>query len=84
MRILFAIIALGTLSGCESLGEVIREKKYTVNFHETANAKHKLGYNDDFHYVGYIIVGKFGATIHKHEHYANCPHEIATAAAAGN
>jgi hypothetical protein len=63
MRILFAIIALVTLSGCESLGEVIREKKYTVNLHETKTpkhtTKHKIGYNDDHDYVGYILVGEF-------------------------
>ena len=61
MRILFAIIALVTLSGCESLGEVIREKKYTVNLHETQNTKHKFGYDDDLNIVGYIVTGEFGA-----------------------
>ena len=63
MRILFACVALLILSGCESLGEVIREKKYTVNIHETKTAKHhskhKLGYNDDLDYIGYYIVGEF-------------------------
>jgi len=63
MRILFGIIALFILSGCESLGEVIREKKYTVNIHETKTPKHysqhKLGYNDDLDYIGYYIVGEF-------------------------
>ena len=63
MRILFAIIALVTLGGCESLGEVIREKKYTVNLHETKTpkriTKHKLGYNDDLNYVGYIVISEF-------------------------
>lgn len=63
MRILFAIIALMTLSGCESLGEVIREKKYNVNIHESKTAKHhskhKLGYNDDHDYVGYYVIGEF-------------------------
>jgi len=66
MRILFAIIALVILGGCESLGEVIREKKYTVNLHETKTAKrttkHELGYNDDLNIIGYIVVGEFGAS----------------------
>ena len=61
MRILFTIIALFILTGCESLGEVIREKKYTVNLHETQNAKHKLGYSDDLNIIGYIVIGEFGA-----------------------
>ena len=63
MRISIILILLTMLSGCESLGEVIREKKYTVNLHETKTAKHttkhKLGYNDDLHYIGYIVHGKF-------------------------
>jgi len=72
MRILFALIALVTLNGCESLGEVIREKKYTVNLHETENAKHKFGYDDDNKYIGYIVTGEFGARIYKHEHSTYC------------
>ena len=65
MRILFGIVALFILSGCESLGEVIREKKYSVNIHETKTAKtiskHKFGYSDDHDYVGYFVIGEFGA-----------------------
>jgi len=84
MRTLFIIIALVTVSGCDTLGEVIREKKYTLQIHETPNSKQTFGYNDDYDYVGFMVSGKFGATIHKHEHNANCPHEIAVAASAGN
>ncbi len=74
MRILFAIIALTTLGGCDSLGEVIREKKYTLQVHETPNTKQTFGYNKDYDYVGFMIHGKFGATIHKHEHSVYCAH----------
>jgi hypothetical protein len=84
MRILFAIIALGTLSGCESLGEIIREKKYTLQIHETPNTRQSFGYNDDYDYVGFMVSGKFGAKIYKHVHNGNCPHEVAVAAASGN
>jgi hypothetical protein len=81
MRILFALIALGTMSGCESLGEIIRDKKYTLQIHETPNTKQSFGYNNDYDYVGFMMSGKFGATIYKHEHSATCPHEVAVAAA---
>ena len=51
------------LCGCESLGEVIREKKYSVDLHETKtpkhHSKHKIGYNDEYDYVGYYVVGEF-------------------------
>ena len=59
MRILL-LCTLFSLSGCESLGEVIREKKYNVNLHETPNSKQTFGYNDDYDYVGYMIEGEFG------------------------
>lgn len=74
MRILFVIIALTTLSGCESIGEIIREKKYTMQIHETPNTKQEFGYNNDHDYVGFMMSGSFGATIHKHEHSAFCEH----------
>ena len=60
---LLVIIALFMLSGCESLGDVIREKKYNVKLHEAKTKKststHKLGYNDDYDYVGYMVEGNF-------------------------
>ena len=76
MRILFAIIAIFSLSGCESLGEIVREKKYTLQIHETPNSKQEFGYNDDYDYVGFMVSGKFGATIHKHEHSVHCEHNL--------
>jgi hypothetical protein len=51
---------LFSLSGCESLGDVIREKKYNVKVHETPNSKQTFGYNDDYDYVGFMIEGEFG------------------------
>jgi hypothetical protein len=84
MRTLFIIIALVTVSGCDTLGEVLREKKYTLQIHETPNSKQEFGYNDDYDYVGFMVSGKFGTTIYKHQHSANCPHEIAVAPSAGN
>jgi hypothetical protein len=59
MRILL-IAMLFSLSGCESLGDVIREKKYNVKVHETPNSKQTFGYNDDYDYVGFMIEGEFG------------------------
>lgn len=50
------------LGGCESLGEIIREKKYNIKVHETPNTKQVFGYNDDHDYVGYMIQGEFGRT----------------------
>ena len=75
MRIII-IALLFTLSGCESLGEVIREKKYTVQIHETPNTKQSFGYDDDYDYVGYIVTGRFGNAPAKHEHSINCEHNI--------
>ena len=61
MKTLFIIISLVTLSGCDSLGEIIREKKYTLQIHETPNTKQEFGYNDDYDYVGFMFHGEFGA-----------------------
>lgn len=74
-------VLLFILCGCDSLGEIIREKKYTVQLHETPNSKQSFGYNNDHDYVGFMVNGNFGARIYKHTHNANCSHEIA---AAGN
>ena len=76
MRRLFIIIALVTVSGCDSLGEIIREKKYTLQIHETPNSKQSFGYNDDLDYVGFMVHGKFGYAPPKHEHTVNCVHNI--------
>ena len=59
MRILFVTIMLFMLTGCDSLGEVIREKKYTLQIHETPNSKQTFGYNEDYDYVGFMVHGKF-------------------------
>lgn len=62
MRILF-LCTLFMLGGCESLGEVIREKKYNVQVHETKSNKRTtkqiIGYNDDHDYVGFMVEGQF-------------------------
>lgn len=76
MRILI-IATLFMLSGCETVGEIIREKKYAFEVHETKNAKHKFGYNDDHEYVGYIVKGKFGKTSGPaHTHSSYCVHNL--------
>jgi len=59
MRVSIVLILLTILSGCESLGEVIREKKYTLQIHETPNTKQTFGYNDDLDYVGFMVYGEF-------------------------
>jgi hypothetical protein len=59
MRVLL-LCTLFTLGGCESLGDIIREKKYNVKLHETSTSKQMFGYNDDFDYVGYMVEGEFG------------------------
>ena len=62
MRILL-LCTLFTLGGCETfgetVGEIVREKKYNIQVHETPNSKQKFGYNDDHDYVGFMIEGKF-------------------------
>lgn len=74
MRILLAIVALTTLGGCDTLGEVIREKKYTLQIHETPNSKQTFGYNEDYDYVGFMFHGEFGKVPAKHEHSLYCKH----------
>jgi len=74
MRILFLLILFTTLCGCESLGEIIREKKYDVQLHETPNSKQSFGYNDDHDYVGFMMTGTFGNAPPKHEHTIRCAH----------
>lgn len=76
MRILFVIIALVTLSGCETVGEMVREKKYTLQIHETPYSRQTFGYNDDYGYVGFMIHGSFGRAPPKHVHSLICKHNI--------
>lgn len=76
MRTLFVIIALVTLNGCDSLGEVIREKKYTVQIHETPNSVQTFGYNTDYDYVGFMMYGSFGRAPEKHVHSLYCKHNL--------
>ena len=74
MRILLIVLVL-MLSGCETVGEIVREKKYAFDVYETKNAKHKFGYNDDHEYVGYIVKGKFGTKSGPaHTHSPYCMH----------
>ena len=58
MRILLIVLVL-MLSGCETVGEIVREKKYAFEVHETPKSKQTFGYNDDHDYVGYMIEGEF-------------------------
>lgn len=61
MKIITVILVSSIiLAGCEGLGEIIRDKKYTMTLHETPQVKQHFGYNDDLDYVGYIIEGNFG------------------------
>lgn len=76
MRTLFVIIALVTLSGCASLGEAIKEKKYTLQIHETPYYRQTFGYNNDYGYVGFMISGSFGRAPPKHVHSLICKHNI--------
>lgn len=76
MRILITIAILFTLTGCEALGAIIHDKKYTLNIHETPNTKQEFGYIEDYDYVGFLVSGEFGATIHEHEHTIHCEHEV--------
>ena len=59
MRVLL-ILMMFPLCGCESLGDVIREEKYTIQFNETPHTIQSFGYNDDLGYVGFMIEGEFG------------------------
>ena len=60
MRIILVLFVLTLLCGCESLGEIIREKKYSVQINETPHSKQAFGYNDDYEYVGFMVEGTFG------------------------
>lgn len=73
---LLILIPLLALTGCDSLGEIIRDKKYTMQVHETPNTKQEFGWNDDHDYVGFMMSGKFGHIPQKHVHSINCPHNI--------
>jgi hypothetical protein len=68
MKILFILITLFTLVGCETFGEAIRAKRYTVNIHETPNSVQTFGYNTDYDYIGFMIHGNFGRVSPKHTH----------------
>ena len=76
MRRILIVAFLFTLSGCDSLGEIIREKKYTLQIHETPNSKQTFGYNDDLDYVGFMMHGKFGKAPEKHIHSDYCVHNV--------
>ena len=67
MRILFIIITIITLSGCETLGNMVKENTYTLQIHETPYSRQMFGYNTDYEYVGFMISGSFGEKgIHTH------------------
>lgn len=74
MRLLI-LMSFTMLCGCDSLGEIIREKKYTLQVHETPNTKQEFGYNNDYGYVGFMINGTFGKE-DKHIHNDNCDHNL--------
>lgn len=76
MRISIILITLFMLTGCESLGEIIREKKYAFKLHETKHSDHEFGFNDDHDYVGYMVHGSFGSAPNKHSHTLYCEHNI--------
>ena len=73
MRILLVAIMF-TLCGCETVGEIVREKKYAFDIYETQNANHRFGYSDDHDYVGYFVNGKFGKRSSTHTHTPFCIH----------
>jgi len=75
MRIIFFIILLFVLGGCDTLGDIIREKKYTLRIHETPNSKQTFGYNNDYDYVGFMVHGVFGDE-DKHMHNDDCDHSL--------
>jgi hypothetical protein len=76
MKLLILMAMLFTVSGCDSLGDIIREKKYTLQIHETPNSKQEFGYNEDHDYVGFMMHGKFGAILDKHTHSDYCKHNL--------
>ncbi len=63
------------LGGCDTLGEIVREKKYSFDVYSTETARHGIGYNDDYDYVGYVVDGKFGKVSSKHIHNPFCIHQ---------
>lgn len=62
MRILL-LCSLLTLGGCgsfgDTVGEIIREKKYNIQVNQTPNSKQMFGYNDDYDYIGFMVEGQF-------------------------
>lgn len=63
------------MCGCESIGDIIREKKYTLQIHETPNTRQEFGYNDDYNYIGFMVHGRFGSK-GKHIHTDDCSHNL--------
>ena len=76
MRILFAIVALVILSGCETITDMVREKKYSVQINETPHSVQTFGYNTDHDYIGFMMHGRFGKAPTKHVHTMICKHNI--------
>ena len=75
MKITLLITMIFVLCGCESVGDIIREKKYTLQIHEMPYSRQTFGYNTDYDYVGFMINGSFGS-VGKHTHTDNCSHSL--------
>ncbi len=75
MKITLLITMLVVLCGCETVGDIVREKRYTIQINETPNSIQTFGYNTDHEYIGFMITGSFGKK-GKHVHNFNCDHSF--------
>jgi hypothetical protein len=76
MKILPLIMILFVLCGCETIGDMVREKKYSLQIHETPYSVQTFGYNTDHDYIGFMMHGRFGKAPPKHVHSLHCKHNI--------
>jgi hypothetical protein len=75
MKITLLITMLVVLCGCETVSDIVREKRYTIQINETPNSIQTFGYNTDHEYIGFMISGSFGEKgVHKHSD--NCSHSL--------
>ena len=74
MKTFIIVMALVALSGCESIGTMLKEKQYSLQINETPYSRQMFGYNTDHDYVGFMMTGTFGNVGRKHTHNGYCDH----------
>lgn len=65
MRMLFIIVSLFFLSGCETLATAVDKKELSFSIYDTPNVHHGFGYYNEQKYIGYNVTGTFGKETRK-------------------